>query len=47
MERLAREKIHAQQRLALLKKELSARWEHIDFNTLIPDNMEVDIPYGE
>ncbi|KAI5724540.1 hypothetical protein M8J77_003995 [Diaphorina citri] len=45
MERLAREKIHAQQRLALLKKELSARWEHIDFNTLIPDNMEVDIPY--
>uniref|UniRef100_A0A8D8LBL6 Max-binding protein MNT n=1 Tax=Cacopsylla melanoneura TaxID=428564 RepID=A0A8D8LBL6_9HEMI len=45
MERLAREKIHAQQRLALLKKELSARWEHIDFNKLIPDTMEVDIPY--
>lgn len=37
MERLAREKIASQQRLSALKKELSAQWDHIDFNTLLPD----------
>ncbi|KAK7075954.1 hypothetical protein SK128_018555, partial [Halocaridina rubra] len=37
MERLAREKIAHQQKLSALKKELSARWDHIDFNTLLPD----------
>lgn len=37
MEQLAREKIALQQRLAHLKKELSADWDHIDFNALIPD----------
>ncbi|XP_015597098.1 mucin-3B isoform X2 [Cephus cinctus] len=37
MERLAREKIAAQQRLAALKKELAATWDHIDFNTLLPE----------
>ncbi|KAK6620983.1 hypothetical protein RUM43_011286 [Polyplax serrata] len=42
MERLAREKIALQQRFATLKKELSAQWDHIDFNTLIPDVMVVD-----
>lgn len=41
MERLAREKIAAQQRLAMLKKELSAQWDHIDFNTLLPDSTHV------
>lgn len=37
MERLAREKIAHQQKLSALKKELSARWDHIDFNALLPD----------
>nr|XP_033337808.1 putative uncharacterized protein DDB_G0282129 isoform X1 [Megalopta genalis] len=37
MERLAREKIAAQQKLLALKKELSATWDHIDFNTLLPE----------
>merc|ERR1719341_424586 len=37
MERLAREKIAHQQHLATLKKELSAKWDHIDFNALLPD----------
>uniref|UniRef100_A0A1B6EX05 Max-binding protein MNT n=1 Tax=Cuerna arida TaxID=1464854 RepID=A0A1B6EX05_9HEMI len=40
MERLAREKIAYQQRLVTLKKELSAQWEHIDFNTLLPEVVE-------
>lgn len=35
MERLAREKIASQQRLVALKKELSATWDHIDFNALL------------
>ncbi|XP_047098702.1 max-binding protein MNT-like [Schistocerca piceifrons] len=42
MERLAREKIAAQQRLANLKKELSAQWDHIDFNALLPETVPVD-----
>ncbi|XP_054004372.1 uncharacterized protein LOC128890152 isoform X3 [Hylaeus anthracinus] len=37
MERLAREKIAAQQKLLALKKELAATWDHIDFNTLLPE----------
>lgn len=37
MERLAREKITAQQRLQSLKKELAATWDHIDFSTLLPE----------
>lgn len=37
MERLAREKIWAQQRHASLKKELAAKWDHIDFSKLLPD----------
>ncbi|KAF2366405.1 Myc-type basic helix-loop-helix (bHLH) domain [Trinorchestia longiramus] len=37
MERLAREKISSQQHLAALKKELVARWDHIDFNAILPD----------
>ncbi|KYN14625.1 PREDICTED: endochitinase A-like isoform X1 [Trachymyrmex cornetzi] len=35
MERLAREKIAAQQRLVALKKELNATWDHIDINSLL------------
>lgn len=42
MERLAREKIAHQQRLASLKKELTAQWEHIDFNTLLPESLETE-----
>ena len=43
MERLAREKIAAQQRIVALKKELSATWDHIDFNTLLQEqNFGVD-----
>ncbi|XP_018017653.1 uncharacterized protein LOC108674227 isoform X2 [Hyalella azteca] len=42
MERLAREKISKQQHLAALKKELSARWDHIDFNIILPDMATVD-----
>jgi len=37
MERLAREKIWAQQRHASLKKELAAKWDHIDVSNLLPD----------
>ncbi|XP_018339021.1 PREDICTED: rho GTPase-activating protein gacU-like isoform X2 [Trachymyrmex septentrionalis] len=35
MEKLAREKIAAQQRLVALKKELNATWDHIDINSLL------------
>jgi len=35
MERLAREKIAAQQKLMALKKELNATWDHIDINSLL------------
>lgn len=37
MERLAKEKIAAQQKILLLKRELSAQWDHIDFSTIIPE----------
>lgn len=40
LERLAREKIVNQQRLTTLKKELCAQWDHIDFNSLLPDSVE-------
>ena len=42
MERLAREKISHQQHLASLKKELAARWDHLDFNTILPDMSTID-----
>lgn len=41
MERLAREKIAAQQKLVMLKKELSSQWDHIDFSTLLPESAHV------
>ncbi|XP_076364250.1 uncharacterized protein LOC143253779 isoform X2 [Tachypleus tridentatus] len=37
MEQLAREKITFQQRLAALKKDLSAHLDHVDLNKLLPD----------
>ena len=37
MERLARDKIANQQKLSAMKKEISARWDHIDFNAILPD----------
>lgn len=42
MERLAREKISHQQRLASLKKELTTRWDHIDLNAILPDMSTLD-----
>ncbi|XP_051160365.1 uncharacterized protein LOC127280968 isoform X3 [Leptopilina boulardi] len=41
MEKLAREKIAAQQRLVALKKDLAATWDHIDFSTLLPEQNSV------
>lgn len=38
MERLAKEKIAAQQKILLLKRELSAQWDHFDFSTIITEN---------
>ena len=37
MERLAREKIAAQQKLDALRKELASTWDHIDFSALLPE----------
>ncbi|KAJ8935185.1 hypothetical protein NQ314_012941 [Rhamnusium bicolor] len=37
MERLAREKINAQQRLAVLKKDISSHYDNVDFSKLLPD----------
>lgn len=43
MERLAKEKIAAQQKILLLKRELSAQWDHFDFSTIIPENEVVNV----
>ncbi|XP_023019853.2 uncharacterized protein [Leptinotarsa decemlineata] len=37
MERLAREKISAQQRLAVLKKDISSHFDNVDFSKLLPE----------
>lgn len=37
MERLAREKISLQQRLAVLKKDISSHYDNVDFSKLLPD----------
>lgn len=37
MERLAREKISAQQRLVVLKKEISVKYDGVDFSRLLPE----------
>lgn len=37
MEKLAREKISSQQKLAVLKKEISAQCDNVDFAKLLPD----------
>lgn len=39
MERLARDKISSQQRLAVLKKEVTALCDNVDFNALLPDQL--------
>ncbi|XP_055696015.1 mucin-2-like isoform X2 [Lutzomyia longipalpis] len=41
MERLAKEKISSQQRIIVLKRELSSQYENIDFSTILPES---DIP---
>ena len=38
MERLAGEKIAYQQHVSTLKKELTASWDHIDVNAILPDS---------
>lgn len=43
MERLAREKITAQQKLATLKKEMTAQCDGIDFGTLLPDVTDIKV----
>lgn len=47
MERLAREKIAYQQRLAVLKKEVAAQCDGIDFSALLPDVTAVSQPNHE
>ncbi|KAF7285799.1 uncharacterized protein LOC143193987 isoform X2 [Rhynchophorus ferrugineus] len=37
MERLAREKINNQQRLAILKKEISSHFDNVDFSKILPE----------
>ncbi|CAH2005738.1 unnamed protein product [Acanthoscelides obtectus] len=37
MERLAREKISHQQRIAILKKEISSHYDNVDFSKLLPE----------
>ncbi|GAB0088074.1 probable GPI-anchored adhesin-like protein PGA55 [Sergentomyia squamirostris] len=37
MERLAKEKISSQQRIIVLKRELSSQFENIDFSTILPE----------
>lgn len=39
MENLAREKIAAQQRLALLKKEISSHYDNVDFAKILPESV--------
>lgn len=44
MERLAREKISAQQKLAVLKKEIAVQCDNVDFNVLLPEPVPVPTP---
>ncbi|XP_044260342.1 max-binding protein MNT-like [Tribolium madens] len=37
MERLARDKIAAQQKLAVLKKDISSHYDNVDFSKILPD----------
>lgn len=37
MERLAREKISLQQRLAIVKKEITSHYDNVDFTKILPD----------
>ena len=42
MERLARLKISNQQKVLALRREISARWDHIDFAAILPDMNSLD-----
>lgn len=47
MEKLAREKISAQQKLVALKKDLAATWEHVDFDAILPERnntLDMNVP---
>jgi hypothetical protein len=41
MERLAREKISLQQKIASLKKDMLGKWDHVDWQSIVPDDAEV------
>jgi len=43
MERLARDKISLQQRLSTLKKDMLGKWDHLDWRSMIPDDLDVDL----
>ncbi|KAK5638104.1 hypothetical protein RI129_012399 [Pyrocoelia pectoralis] len=47
MEQLAREKISAQQKLAVLKKEIAVQCDNIDFNVLLPEPVPVTTTANE
>lgn len=43
MERLAREKIALQQRLSTLKKDMLGKWDHLDWRSMVPEELDMDI----
>lgn len=43
MERLAREKISLQQKIATLKKDMLGKWDHVDWQSIVPDDVDTGI----
>lgn len=43
MERLAREKISLQQKIASLKKDMLGKWDHVDWQSIVPDDVEIGL----
>lgn len=43
MERLAREKISLQQKIASLKKDMLGKWDHVDWQAIVPDDVDIGI----
>jgi predicted transcriptional regulator len=43
MERLAREKIALQQRLSTLKKDMLGKWDHLDWRSMVPEDIEMEM----
>ncbi|CAL8115840.1 unnamed protein product [Orchesella dallaii] len=41
MERLAREKISLQQKIASLKKDMLGKWDHVDWQSIVPDDVDI------